>query len=374
MPSKPAWTEFGQWCPLGGASDGVTDWVRQALVHGAMEGKTEGVRSISLRGGLAKTITRLVADIEGAGGQLVTSYFWEGWKTPHVWLFVWDQAFMNISWEQWDENVSIHLEATDADLFQRLRDLTEPFLVHDRRSKISTICSTKAGLTTREMGVSGSVLVKANYSPAVMKDFHHVIDDLNNRSPCGRISVFDGPPGTGKTYLIRALTEMVQAQFILLPASLVAEISGPGLANVLLDVRRAGKDQPPMVLIVEDADEALLRRDASNVSSVSTLLNIGDGIFGTTLDIRIICTTNAGHLKSNDDLDPAIIRPGRLCRRISVGALDGIVAATRYIDLGGHGEPPWKPSDSVTIAEVYRAVAGDEIRRSEPKKKLGFGS
>lgn len=376
MPSRPAWTKFGAWSPLGGANDSVTDWIRQALIQGALEGKTEGVNSISLRGGLGGLkIGAVVKAYYDAGGHMVSAYYWESWKNPHLWTLVWDDAFVNISWEQWENGINVHIEATSPERFTALRSIIEPHLTHDTRSRIQTICSTKAGLTTRDIGVGGADLVEANYTPDVIKDFRHVLADLNAKTPCGRISVFDGPPGTGKTYLVRALTQLVNAQFILLPAALISEISGPGLANVLLDIRKNGKDQPPMVLIVEDADEALVRRDAANMSAVSTLLNVGDGIFGTVLDIRIICTSNAGHLKTNDDLDPAIIRPGRLCRRISVGALSGGQATLRFFDLGGKGEPPWKDEDRVTIAEVYKAArGGDVVVGTAGKKAIGFGS
>ena len=64
---------------------------------------------------------------------------------------------------------------------------------------------------------------------------------------------------------------------------------------------------------------------------------MGDGIMGAMLDARIVATTNA----QTEDLDPAIVRPGRLCRRIDIGELCYEQACEVYERLVGS-----KPSRS----------------------------
>lgn len=76
--------------------------------------------------------------------------------------------------------------------------------------------------------------------------------------------------------------------------------------------------QGPIVLILEDADQCLVPRAADNISSISSLLNLSDGILGSLLDIRIIATTNA----KQEKMDQAILRDGRLSKRIEVNALE----------------------------------------------------
>jgi hypothetical protein len=49
----------------------------------------------------------------------------------------------------------------------------------------------------------------------------------------------------------------------------------------------------PILFIIEDADDCLVPRGSGNVSTISSLLNYTDGIFGSMLDLRIIATTNA---------------------------------------------------------------------------------
>ena len=74
----------------------------------------------------------------------------------------------------------------------------------------------------------------------------------------------------------------------------------------------------PIALVLEDADRCLVTRGENNINSIQSLLNLGDGILGSLLDLRIIATTNAKKL----EMEAAILRPGRLSKRLEVGALD----------------------------------------------------
>ena len=40
----------------------------------------------------------------------------------------------------------------------------------------------------------------------------HVVSDLCEREPCGRLSIFTGPPGTGKTHLVRSILGVVREE------------------------------------------------------------------------------------------------------------------------------------------------------------------
>ena len=73
-----------------------------------------------------------------------------------------------------------------------------------------------------------------------------------------------------------------------------------------------------MILVLEDADKCLVTMDKNNINSIQSLLNLGDGILGSLLDLRIIATTNAKEL----DMEEALVRKGRLSRMLEVGPLD----------------------------------------------------
>jgi len=71
------------------------------------------------------------------------------------------------------------------------------------------------------------------------------------------------------------------------------------------------KQQRPgrqMVVILGDAEHFLMERGPDNASSVSDLINAGDGLLGDFLQLHLICTVNC----EVDRLDRAVTRPGRM--------------------------------------------------------------
>ncbi len=68
---------------------------------------------------------------------------------------------------------------------------------------------------------------------------------------------------------------------------------------------------------MEDAETILFQRRSDNNESVSALLNIADGLMGQMLRIHVLCTLNHGM----DQIDPAILRPGRLRSHRHIGPL-----------------------------------------------------
>ncbi len=188
------------------------------------------------------------------------------------------------------------------------------------------------GLGLTRMGYAGSPLEEDNYSEKVMEDYRYIIKDLKSSDPSGRIIILDGKPGTGKTYLVRSILNAVEeAMFVIVPPSMVSSLGGPELLPLLVQNRQSYAKTGPTVLILEDADQCLAPRAADNIATISSLLNLGDGIFGSLLDIRIVATTNA---KSNE-MDEAIMRPGRLSRRLEVDALTYEKANAVYQRLVG---------------------------------------
>jgi ATPase family associated with various cellular activities (AAA) len=227
---------------------------------------------------------------------------------------------------------------------------------------------TNLGLTFKSLGIGGQPIERGNYSQTVLSEYDRIVRDLNSKSPAGRVSVLSGKPGTGKSYLVRGLlNDAAGSNCIILPPQLVTQLSGPSFLPALASF----SDENPgksMVFFIEDADECLATRMGDNIGSISALLNLGDGIIGQLLDVRIVATTNAAH----QDIDEAILRPGRLSASIQVGALSYDEAVGVYSRLRPGAE--LTPRKSYTLAEVYQLARADGWVAPPKATAIGFSN
>ena len=124
--------------------------------------------------------------------------------------------------------------------------------------------------------------------------------------------------------------------------------------------QRSYHSEKQFVVILEDADGALMTRGADNREQVSALLNLADGMFGDFLRLQIICTINC----SASEIDQALLRPGRLiCHRV-FGRL-AYADAERLAESLGRKLP--QPRD-YSLAEVFAGDENEEITRT----RIGF--
>jgi len=123
------------------------------------------------------------------------------------------------------------------------------------------------------------------------------------------LTIFHGPPGCGKTSYLRALMSRLldKSVFYFVPVSEAELLSDPRFVSFWIKQTKRHPKKHKIVLL-EDAEELLLPRDAGSRDKVSNLLNIADGFLGDHLKLHVIATTNATVRK----LDAAILRPGRL--------------------------------------------------------------
>jgi len=149
-----------------------------------------------------------------------------------------------------------------------------------------------------------------------------------------------GPPGTGKTYVIRALAnESGAAFFAVKGAELLDKYVGESARGVREVFSRA-RAAAPAILFFDELDALAPVRGRSTTSVTDTvvaaLLTEMDGV-GERGDIVVIGATNR-----RDLIDPALLRPGRLEAHIELGlpetsarrALFGVVEG-KSVDLGG---------------------------------------
>ncbi len=252
------------------------------------------------------------------------------------------------------------------DLANLIAKTFTPRILAEEGTVFAVTINGQGRLTISEFGNNGNPCERNNYNPEVIESYDYIISQLNSKEPDGRITILDGRPGTGKTYLIRSmLVDVKGASCIIIPANVVAQAGTPELLTTLIH-HKEDYDRK-MILIVEDADQVVTKRAGDNMSAVSTLLNLGDGIMGSILDIRVVCTTNA----TTQDLDEAITRPGRLCKHISVNELSNEQAKKVYARLT-NGKTLEK-TGKFSLAEVYKMAKDDKFVPKTSKGKVGFG-
>jgi len=126
-----------------------------------------------------------------------------------------------------------------------------------------------------------------------------------------------GPPGTGKTMMAKAVANQTTAAFIRVVGSeFVQKYLGEG-PRMVRDVFRMAKENAPAIIFIDEIDAIATKRfDAQTGADrevqriLLELLNQMDG-FDQTVNVKVIMATNRA-----DTLDPALLRPGRLDRKI----------------------------------------------------------
>ncbi|KAH0461051.1 26S proteasome regulatory subunit 6A homolog [Dendrobium catenatum] len=155
-------------------------------------------------------------------------------------------------------------------------------------------------------------LVEAIVLPMTHKDR---FQKLGIRPPKGVLLY--GPPGTGKTLMARACAAQTNATFLKLAGpQLVQMFIGDG-AKLVRDAFQLAKEKSPCIIFIDEIDAIGTKRFDSEVSgdrevqrTMLELLNQLDG-FSNDDRIKVIAATNRA-----DILDPALMRSGRLDRKI----------------------------------------------------------
>lgn len=139
--------------------------------------------------------------------------------------------------------------------------------------------------------------------------------DMGITAPKGVILY--GEPGTGKTLLAKAVANSTAATFIRATGSdLVRKNSGDG-AKLVRELFKLAKENAPSIVFLDEIDavgtkrfDSTSRGEQEVQRTLLELLNQLDG-FESRGDVKIIMATNR-----IDSLDPALIRPGRIDRKI----------------------------------------------------------
>lgn len=197
------------------------------------------------------------------------------------------------------------------------------------------------------------IKIESNYNDDFIGINESIISRLKSQNDKG-VVILHGSPGTGKTYYIRHLIRCLNKKCLYVPPNMVPSITSPNFIRLLSRHKNS-------VIIIEDADNLLRKRDESNTNDVSSLLNITDGLLTDVLNIQLVCTFNT----DISNIDAAFLRKGRIIARYEFGNLSADKASALSLSLG-HKIVYKSP---VSLSEVYNP---SELSYSSEKSKLGF--
>jgi energy-coupling factor transporter ATP-binding protein EcfA2 len=194
------------------------------------------------------------------------------------------------------------------------------------------------------------------------KDFQpmhkHIVETLKKNE--SGLYLFHGEPGTGKTTYIKHLTSLLNRDMIYVPVAFIDSLVDPSFLPALLKKRHS-------VLVIEDAEKALLAREPGDSSSlVSAILNITDGIMGNVFSISVIATYNSPRA----GIDKALLRKGRLkgehrFDKLPVDQVQKILDENNII---------FTAKEPMSLAEIFNTNTPDTLTTKElvEEKRMGF--
>ncbi len=184
-------------------------------------------------------------------------------------------------------------------------------------------------------------------------------NELGARIPKGVLLV--GPPGTGKTLLARAVAGEAGVPFFSISGSDFVEMYVGVGASRVRDLFEQAKKNSPSILFIDEIDAVGRHRGAGmggghdeREQTLNQLLIEMDG-FGANEGVIIIAATNRP-----DILDPALLRPGRFDRQLTVGRPD-IKGREEILRVHARNKPLAPDVKLETIAQSTAGFTGADL-------------
>ena len=200
-------------------------------------------------------------------------------------------------------------------------------------------------MSTRRVETPAWGEVAGNYADWTAAGLTALMATTGTTTRAGRLILWHGAPGTGKTTAVRTLSrawaDWCSAHYVMDPEKLFAE---PQYLLEVAGVANGPEDDRWRLVIAEDCDE-YLRSDAKlrAGASLGRLLNLCDGILGHGLKVLVLLTTN----EDVGRLHPAITRPGRCLSQVEFEPLSPAAAQAW---LSTDVVAPERP---LTLAELF---------------------
>ena len=182
---------------------------------------------------------------------------------------------------------------------------------------------------------------------------------MGARIPRGVLLV--GPPGTGKTLLAKAVAGEAGVPFFSISGSDFVEMFVGVGASRVRDLFKQAKEASPCIVFIDEIDAVGRQRGAGlggghdeREQTLNQLLVEMDGFEDNTAVILIAATNRP------DILDPALLRPGRFDRRVTVDRPD-VVGRQKILSVHAKGKPLAEGIDFERLAKVTPGFTGADL-------------
>jgi len=160
------------------------------------------------------------------------------------------------------------------------------------------------------------------------------------------------------TYL-RYLASKLRKDIIFISSDMVSSITDPAFIPFLMNNNNS-------ILIIEDAEPALEKREKGRSSAVTNILNLTDGLLSDCLNISVIATFNT----SADNIDDALLRKGRLLMHYKFERLS-IEKSKKLLESLGHKDVEVK--EPMKLSDIYFYGKDNNAKlKDKDKVKIGF--
>ena len=194
------------------------------------------------------------------------------------------------------------------------------------------------------------------------EDLEEIVDFLKDPSKYTRVGaripkgvLLEGAPGTGKTLLAKAVAGEARVPFFSISGSDFVEMFVGVGASRVRDLFTEAKRNAPCIVFIDEIDAVARRRGTGmggghdeREQTLNQMLVEMDG-FGTNEGIIVMAATNRV-----DILDPAILRPGRFDRKISVARPD-VGGREEILNVHAKNKPL---AEDVNLKQVAQTTAG----------------
>ena len=194
------------------------------------------------------------------------------------------------------------------------------------------------------------------------EDLEEIVDFLKDPGKYTKVGaripkgvLLEGAPGTGKTLLAKAIAGEAKVPFFSISGSDFVEMFVGVGASRVRDLFADAKKNSPCIVFIDEIDAVARRRGTGmggghdeREQTLNQLLVEMDG-FGTNEGIIVMAATNRV-----DILDPAILRPGRFDRKITVAPPD-VKGRDEILNVHAKNKPL---SDDVDLKQIAQTTAG----------------